>query len=92
MAIKLSRQMRKAVDKARDHGGLLIRRPGGYWTYENCPGEKGVPEWYITLPTVRALVDRGVMIFSEHHQRDGYPIQARLVDPGRLVPHHGSGP
>jgi len=44
---------------AREDSPLLYVK-GGFWTYEGCPMAKpGVPEWFVTVGTIRALKKRG---------------------------------
>ncbi len=66
--------MREAVDKAREHGGILIREAGGFWTYPGCThSQPAVPDWHVGIYTVKSLVMRGLANFTEYKSdRYGY--------------------
>jgi hypothetical protein len=59
--------MQEAILKARLHGGILERLPGGFWTYPGCHREQkgsmitylGIPDWWVSTHTIKALVARG---------------------------------
>jgi len=65
--MKLSLKQYEVFAKAREHGGELVRMPGGYWTYkgakmvEDSPGNY-VPEWLCQTNTIFALVRRRRML------------------------------
>lgn len=77
----LSNTMERAYEAAKACGGKLYRTRGGYWR----PVKSASSLWF-GVSTVRALVDRGVFVFSEW--RDGprgrYPVEATLTgkEPG----------
>lgn len=58
----LSPTMQEALDKARANGLVLVRRPGGFWTYKGCPQDEtsrnGAPLWYTGTQTVKSLIAR----------------------------------
>jgi hypothetical protein len=62
-----------AIETARRHGGVLVRRAvfRGSWTWLGCPAEKGStrPSWYVTDTTVHALLKRGCAVKT--HTREG---------------------
>jgi hypothetical protein len=58
----ISASMAVGLALAIEHGGKLERRTFGSWTYPGPPvawDNKGVPDWFVQLQTVEALVDRG---------------------------------
>ena len=75
---KLSPEMAKALEAAKDAGGKLRRFPGGFW----YPSDKAQGEWFGTT-TVEALVKRGAMTYSRWQQRHWpnlkpFPIEATV--------------
>jgi hypothetical protein len=79
----LSPKMREAVDKAHEHGGTLVREPGGFWTYPGCTHTKpAIPDWHVGIYTVKALVIRGLANFTKYESdRYGYkfPVAVEVV-------------
>jgi hypothetical protein len=84
---KLSKTMKEAHQKLREHG-KLIRLCGGFWTYPACvPSEyerspssyrvskEGYPSWSTGTQTVRALVERGLAkrVYDERGPHPKYP-------------------
>lgn len=57
---RLTPTQEKAIQMARDNGGLLHRIPGGYWVTHQHLDDSDPEEW-IPTGTVRALVERGLM-------------------------------
>lgn len=58
--------MTDVMSVAAQHGGDLIRLPGAYWTWPDCPvDEEGVPEWYAEPSTIMALERRGAVKFTD---------------------------
>ena len=50
-------------------GGRIERRRGGFWTApETIADARGVPDWYVTRPTVEALWRKGVVEISATRQ------------------------
>jgi len=42
--------------------GRLDRLPGGFWTYPGCgTRHRGVPMWYASTTTIRALIHHGLL-------------------------------
>lgn len=70
MSRGMSETQRLAVAFTREHGGSLVRLPGGFWTYPGCPtttrsyGE--VPDEYVRTSTVKSLIRLGVVDETEH--------------------------
>lgn len=67
---KLSQVMQDCLESVKRHG-LLVRWKGGYWTREGCPtktvDENEVPEWFYNWSTVKALIDRGILMVTEEN-------------------------
>lgn len=63
----------ETIAALRKAGQTVLRRlPGGFWTYPGCPdgAKPGVPEWYVTTQTVRAMEDRGLLARSNVHPEE----------------------
>ena len=81
-AAELTPTMRQAVDHARQHGGILERFPGGYWS------EPGRTQWNLGgavtfgTSTIAGLVARGVAEYTEWKEgRSGnFPVKVRLKE------------
>lgn len=60
---KLSEFQRHVVQKLTEHPGEpLVRLAGGFWTWQSCHvDERGVPDWSVTVQTVRAMEQAGVL-------------------------------
>lgn len=71
----LTPTMAKAMAMAIDHGGELIRQDGGYWTWR---GGIKLVDYHAESVTIRALVARGALEYTEWQQRK--------------VTHRGEGP
>jgi hypothetical protein len=82
MKVRLSAEMAHAIEKALMHG-RLVRLPGGYWTYPDCPRSRGAgaPDWHVGTTTIDALVDRGRLEFVEYVEgrRGRFPVTVRLA-------------
>jgi hypothetical protein len=78
--------MKAAIAMAREHGGFLIRLPGGYWTYLDCPRSRGAgpPDQYFGTTTIEGLVARKRMHYSQWQRRSKrhgqFPIEVELVE------------
>lgn len=69
--MKISATMAEALATAHEHGGMLERRAGGFWTYPKCPCSErrsDVPTWYVAAGTVQALVTRGELEYTQHRE------------------------
>lgn len=80
----LSPTMTMALHDIKQHGGRLVRLPGGYWTYPDCPRQShdGVPSWYLGSSTVLALVSRQRLTYCEWKEgrRCTFPVAACLPE------------
>lgn len=71
------------VRRVREGGGLIERRPGGFWT---LPGMKdwddrpGVPRWYQATGTVQALAKRGVLEVTKTAGNPPFAVEYKLVE------------
>jgi hypothetical protein len=69
--------MRNAIDYANEHGGRLIRYPGGFWCKD------GLMEWqrpWFGATTIEALVKRGVAEYTKWFEgsRARFPIEVTM--------------
>lgn len=78
--LEISKKMQQAMLYALANNGKLCRYRGGFWAMENW--RKGQPPWFGTS-TVKALVSRGLMSYSEWREgRKGrFPIAAVVSEP-----------
>lgn len=62
MSAKLSPSQEEVVRRLRESGQDLVRVLGGFWTLRAL-GEpfQGVPAWYVTTNTVKAMERRGLL-------------------------------
>jgi len=82
MAAKdLSPTMKTALHEIYSHGGIVERRPGGYWTWPQCLSNGGVPLAYYGTTTIEALVARGKLEYTNHQtgRRGDFPIGAKVT-------------
>jgi hypothetical protein len=83
----LSPTMKSTLHEIYSHGGIVERRPGGYWTWPQCPSNGGVPLVYYGTTTINALVDRGKMKYTAHKESSrragSFPIEAQVTDEAR---------
>lgn len=79
---KLSESAIDAIEAARDNGGILVRLPGGWWTYKGCKIVKTMPEWSTTWPTLKSMLRRGLLIptKTEIGQYGEYISECKLSD------------
>lgn len=63
MAADLSKTQLQVLRKLQEHApAALVRRAGGFWTWDGCPSDvRGVPAWWVTVQTVRAMERQGVL-------------------------------
>lgn len=63
-AVSLSKTQAGVVSKlAEQQGRRLVRVPGGFWTVADVAVPPyGVPTWWVTIQTVRALEKKGVLV------------------------------
>ena len=77
--MKLSPTQADAVEQLRAHGGTIGRLQGGFWTYAGCPvNAAGIPEWWVSVQTVRALERLGAL-------RRTMTVDEEWRDPRQLV-------
>lgn len=83
MAKTLSPTMLATIAKANEHGGRLVRLPGGFWTYEGCPWNGSAPEWSQGTSTIHALVTRGAAVYTDRktNSRGDFPVAIQIVTP-----------
>lgn len=78
---RLSLKQSKALEKAREHGALL-RWPNGIWSHADVNFDRGRPAWRCATGTVKSLVDRGLLRYTEWKPAYPYrmPIKAEPVE------------
>jgi hypothetical protein len=54
----------EALARIRDLGAL-VRHPGGFWTYEGCGANRGVPTWFVGIRVIRSLEARGLIVVDD---------------------------
>lgn len=76
--MELTATMWRALNHAVCNGGILERRPGGFWMLPSADYLKATS---FGTPTVEALVKRGRMEYSEWKdgKRGKFPIRAQVV-------------
>ena len=80
----MSEPQKETLAAMREHGGELIRMGGGFWTWRNCSQVKvGVPAWYCTVGTLRALEKKGMITLIQEN-RSFYTL-ARLTEAGKIA-------
>lgn len=79
----ISEAMAAALMLAREHGGKLIRLPGGYWTFEGCPWSGSAPTQHFGTTTIEGLVRRGHMTYTQWRRKTKkpgeFPIEVEVV-------------
>ena len=78
--LEISQKMQEAMLYALVNGGKLCRYRGGFWAKENW--HNGQHPWFGTS-TVKALVSRGLMLYTEWHEGHSgrFPIAAVVSEP-----------
>lgn len=80
----VSKTQTRAIAFAKQHENKITRHPGGFWAGPEFRRQAG-KEWFGTS-TVQALVNRGLMEYSEWRGYKGrpgqYPIEATLTEKG----------
>ncbi len=83
---QLSTTMEEALELAAAGNGTLVRRPGGYWTRPDAQPKGGPYHWgergpdYANTSTVRALVDRRLMVVAETNKHGDWDrVQIRDI-------------
>jgi hypothetical protein len=65
-----------------EHGGVVVRHQGGYWTYPGAtPTSRNRWDWHCGTTTIEALVARGELVYVEWKEgralRGKFPIKAQ---------------
>lgn len=59
---------RQVIVKLAETKAPIVRLPGGFWTYDGCPvNQAGIPDWWVTWPTVRAMDRKGLLVRAHVH-------------------------
>lgn len=59
---KTSKTQQGVIDKLRETHAVLVRVPGGFWTFDRCDvNAAGIPAWWVTWQTVRAMERQGLL-------------------------------
>jgi hypothetical protein len=76
----LSATMAGVLGDIIQHGGVVVRHQGGYWSYPGCPHFGNHFDWYCGTTTIEALVARGELVYTEWKEGRGgkFPIRACL--------------
>jgi hypothetical protein len=76
----MSPTQRAMIAHVKEHGGKIIRKPGGFWHAEGAPMDaKGIPEKWVQIQTVRALERKGVLERTNEHPEE-WKDSRRLVE------------
>jgi hypothetical protein len=60
----ISSTMRETLRVLAERGGEAVCLKGGFWTYPGCAtNDRGSPIWYAGTNTIRALHERGLLVF-----------------------------
>lgn len=71
MKTTLSAVQIETLRRMRDANGSIYRMPGGFWVVlSRVVDERGVPDWWTTIATVRALEARGLVVRDDDDQRE----------------------
>jgi hypothetical protein len=82
--MKITNTQLSVVERMRADGGVLERWPGGFWTTPSSPVEKvdsdgvKVPEWYVEIRTVRALVAKNLVEVTKRQETHKFEIEVRF--------------
>lgn len=74
-ALKLSKVMIEVLERIKRNGGFTVRTAGGFW----WPGENMARSH--SSVTVQALVDRGILVYTEWKEGKNYrfPVRADVA-------------
>lgn len=89
MTKKLSPTQERLLERIGD--GVLIRWPGGYWTGPDTKADPlgpnvghPAPEWSFSTSTVRALIDKGLLVATKTEPFDGgttlMPVEVKKAE------------
>jgi hypothetical protein len=78
---KLTQTMKDALVTFVAKGGLTYWH-GGFWTYSGADAVRpGVPVWYVTTHTVKALAQRGLVKL----EGQPYPVRGEVTPEGHAI-------
>lgn len=61
----------QVIAKLAETGSFLQRVEGGFWSYDGCGTDaRGVPNWWVTWQTVRAMERKGLLVRSWYYVED----------------------
>ncbi len=64
-------------------GLMMVRWPGGFWTFEGCPPKNpdrpDVPEWWVETQTIRAMTEAGLLVRT-HVYREEWRDERKLAE------------
>ena len=83
----ISTTMKCALQVAAKFGGVLERRPGGFWTYPTCGWADSLcrtPSWHVGTQTVNSLLSRKLAEPVAFMSR-GDPWKVMLTPAGREI-------
>lgn len=70
----------QVIDKLKEHPAHLVRLPGGFWTFDGCQvNQAGIPAWWVTWQTVRAM-DRKGLLTRVHVHADAWKDHRALTE------------
>lgn len=79
---KVTPTQQEVIAKLGETGKALTRVSGGFWTYDGCGiGAAGIPNWWVTLQTVRAMEKKGLLVRTGYYVEDWKDDRAL---PGRI--------
>jgi len=85
MATQLSAKQQECVDAALEHGGVLVKYSGGFWSCRNAEMKTimhfQAPDWSYGTQTIRALIKKGVFRVTKEKTWEGgsYPVQVEVT-------------
>jgi len=85
---QLTPAMTYVLQTAQNHAGVLVRHPGGFWSWPGCPGRIPHLQWTCGTPTVEALVRRGRMFYTKWQdgRKGPFPVQVEVFSAGVFQP------
>jgi len=85
MAIQLSPKQQDCLNAARNHGNVLVKYAGGFWSCRNAEMKTimhfQAPDWSYGTQTIRALIKKGVFEVTKEKEWEGkpYPVEVQVV-------------
>jgi hypothetical protein len=81
MSKRLSATMVLTLWMANNHGGILVRFPGGWWSWHGAPTDKyRNPIEHASTRTIKALVARGRMRFIDWSRNRSVPTVVQVTN------------